>query len=432
MSILNNTLDKNPIYLFRQLLILRTAVLLCIIGVCLVARSYLAVEIAIAKICTVLALSLGFSALFAFYHHKRGAVSALALYLQLVFDALLLATVVYFTGGSANPFIYYWLVLIAICAAIFNRRSTVIFTSITIALYSGMLYIDMGHHLQHTSSDFGLHLIGMWINFVGSALLITFFIGYLAAALRARQEMLAKVREDTLKNEQLVGIGTLAASTLHSLGTPLSSLNLLAEELGDLARDRDQALRAQMMQEQVARCKETLSRLSRLTDNEHFAEAPKSAAQIIAEIAEHYKVTAAAPMPVFSMAAHCDSVFIQHNLLLTHALINLIDNAIRAAKTKVQATVGYDEDFVKLQIVDDGDGVPEEISNYWGQSAVPSANQGMGIGVFLANSTIEKLGGSINLQRLDTKRATSLTEVSVKLPRCEALALQVEDADRHL
>lgn len=419
MPILNNTLDKNPIYLLRQLLILRTTVLFCVIGASFVARTYLQVEISIVTIGTVIGLGLGFSAMLAFYHHKRATVSALALYLQLIFDALLLATVVYFTGGSANPFIYYWLVLIAICAAIFNRRSTVVFTSITIMLYSSMLYVDMAQHLQHASSDFHLHLIGMWINFVGSALLITFFIGYLAAALRARQELLAKVREDTLKNEQLVGIGTLAASTLHSLGTPLSSLSILAEELSDLARNTEQATLAQMMQDQVVRCKQTLSRLSQLTDSEHFAEIPKPIAQVMAEICEHYKVTAASPMPSFTAAAGCDTVFIQHNLLLNHALINLIDNAIRAAKNEVHVAVGYDANTVKLQITDDGKGVPEEISRYWGQSALPSGNQGMGIGIFLANSTIEKLGGSINLQTLDNLRTASLTEVSVELPRCE-------------
>ena len=391
--------------------------LLCVIGASLVARAYLELEISLANIFSITALGLGFSAISAGYHLKQAAISPLALYQQLVFDALLLAMIVYLTGGSANPFIYYWLVLVAICAAIFNRRLTVSFTLVTVLLYSMMLYADMGEHLQHASSSFHLHLIGMWINFVGSALLITFFIGYLAAALRAQQEQLTKVREETLKNEQLVGIGTLAASTLHSLGTPLSTLNMLAEELGDTTADASQSELAQLMQNQVSRCKQTLSKLSELVDSENFGEVPKSISEVLTDIAEHYRVVSASPMPSFEAAEGSEQVFILHNLLLSHALINLIDNAIRAAKSQVNVTLSYNSEIVRLQITDDGEGIPSEISQYWGKSALPASKQGMGIGVFLANSTIEKRGGAINLQR-HKKTSGGLTEVLVELPRC--------------
>ena len=56
----------------------------------------------------------------------------------------------------------------------------------------------------------------------------------MANAIKVRELNLAEARENEIRNEQLVAIGTLAAGTAHALGTPLSTMAVLLTELDKL------------------------------------------------------------------------------------------------------------------------------------------------------------------------------------------------------
>ena len=99
-----------------------------------------------------------------------------------------------------------------------------------------------GEHDAHGwQADFNLHLLGMWFNFALSAVLIAWFVARMAQSLRERDQRLAVAREAALRNEQLVALGTLAAGAAHELGTPLSTIAVIATEL-ERDRGHDSAL----------------------------------------------------------------------------------------------------------------------------------------------------------------------------------------------
>ena len=89
---------------------------------------------------------------------------------ELILDGIWLILVIYFSGRSANPFIYYFLVLIAMSAVVSSARVAWLFSVTGISVYTLFLYLDMRNHFAHVEDDYRFHLLGMWVNFVGSSL----------------------------------------------------------------------------------------------------------------------------------------------------------------------------------------------------------------------------------------------------------------------
>src|SRR5699024_12004468 len=106
--------------------------------------------------------------------------------------------------------------------------SDVCSSDLTFLLWFHVPLPPLEHYLM---SDFDLHVIGMWVNFVLSAALLAGLFALLADNIRRRDAMITQAREDRLRNEHVVALGALAASAAHELSTPLSTVDLLADEL---------------------------------------------------------------------------------------------------------------------------------------------------------------------------------------------------------
>lgn len=402
--------------LLKRLLILRALV---IIGSALVYIGGFVVHIDKGALLPYL-LVLGATAVYSFgvwFYYNRKPVSFGVLAAQLVWDSLVILIMVWFSGRSTNPFIYYWLVIIAISASIFSPKVVWAFCLGGIATYSSLMYLDFNLHLAHMNTQFRAHLVGMWLNFVGSALLISFFIGRLTGALREKERTLALAREEILKSEQLIGIGTLAASTVHSFGTPLSTIAMAIDEIEALHQDLETTACTQIIQAQINRCKQTMSKLSALAGDNFATEAPTALNTLIADIHEHFSLANSSPIPVITTSESIDKVLVAGGMLLKHALINLIDNAVHAAKTQVKVEFTLIAGCLEVVIQDDGGGIAPDLLPELGGVIASPKDAGMGIGILIANSTIERLNGEVHFSNPDNKNHQPLTRVLVKLPK---------------
>jgi len=343
------------------------------------------------------------------------------IFIHLVLDSLLILALVSISGTTANPFIYYLLVLVAINAVLFEKRASWSFSIFTIMLYTLLLYFDIKDHASHALNDFQLHLIGMWVNFVGSTVIINFFISRLSTALRDREILLAQARENNLKNEQLIGIGTIAASTVHALRTPLSTIAVLLSDLKSDHQSAEFVADIDLLLRQVDRCKETTDKLASLADipeNENQVEKPE---ELFLFLKEHYLLTHQKITPEFKILTSEHSASIQKNILLRQAIMNLIDNAIHAAKQSVVIHFEIIGKHLIIKIHDDGAGIPREIIENWGKPFLSKKEGGLGIGIFLANSTIERLGGKVILHNVTLHKGNdqSGTTIEVSIPTLE-------------
>lgn len=344
---------------------------------------------------------------------------------ELIIDGVWLALVVYWSGRSENPFIYYFLVLIAIASTVLRARQAWLFSLAGIMIYSVFLYRDIHHHFEHMPDDYQFHLLGMWVNFCGSSIVACYFISKLAASLRSHQAQLSRAREETLRNEQLIGIGTLATSTVHALGTPLSTLTVLLGEMRNESETVEKRQDIDLMLSQIGRCKDTMKKLSRLAEQENSQPELATVQQLASNLREHYAIVKPLHPPQFHCDELCEKSQLRQSLLLRHALINLIDNAIDAAKTFVCVNFQRRESALLITITDDGPGMAQELLERWGKPQKSTKKSGLGIGVFLANSTIEKLGGTVAIDSVDADTAAAQkhteikTQVLVTLPLIE-------------
>lgn len=318
---------------------------------------------------------------------------------ELALDYLWVFAVVALVGRSTNPFIYYYLVLSAVAAAALPLLFAWAFCALGILIYSFMMYLDLNAHYEHMPRDYQVHLLGMWVNYVGSSLVICVFVGYLRRWGQAQQEKLTQLRENQLKNEQLIGIGTVAATTIHSLATPLATLHLLAEEMSlQPCSDEQTAQDLHTMKTQITRCRNTIAGLSELA-RQHDEIKALTVAQIVTALADHYTLQQPDLLLDIQYATPCEDVMVLADPLLIHALINLVNNALESDQRNSRITFWADQNNLHVTIRNHSAQAMEDILQRWGRPGASSKETGLGIGSMLANSTIERLQGAVTLER---------------------------------
>jgi len=147
----------------------------------------------------------------------------------LLLDVLLLTALLYFNGGSHNPFAALYLVHVAMAVVVAPAVWTWI---IVAAVAGGYGTLSFGHVpgsgllLPHDATS-----LLNWVALVLVAVVIAYFIGRLTRSLRMRERQLADLREQSSRNERLAALTTLAAGAAHELGTPLATIAVVAKEL---------------------------------------------------------------------------------------------------------------------------------------------------------------------------------------------------------
>lgn len=366
------------------------------------------------------------SVAFGFWRLKSASVISNAeVFSHLVFDVVVLILLLINTGGASNPLISYLLVLLAVTATLLPKSYVNTFAVSSIAIYTFFILADLqndhqsGMDTMGQEMSFQLHLVGMWVIFVVSAILISVFITRMASTIKVREATLAQAREKEIRNEQLVAIGTLAAGTAHALGTPLSTMAVLLTELdrskidelnmGEVKED------ISLLKDQVTRCKNSLGELTRYYNKDGGeTEKPVTLPNFVGEI-QDYIINIHPSANVHFQYDPNDSLILVSDLSLKHALINIIENSIKAANKKVLvriAAAGAAAEQLEIAISDDGPGIPAEVLEKVGEPFISVRKESMGIGIFLANAAIQKLNGTIELFNLKQGGAKTL----IKLP----------------
>ena len=352
---------------------------------------------------------------------NNSPVSNMELFAQLCADVLALSVLLYYSGGSANPFISLFLLPLIIAAATLPRSYTWAMAAITTGCYSVLMKFYMplpvvnrhiGHegHWQHVMPQdeaFSMHVIGMWAGFGISTIVVAYFVVKMAYAVRERDQALTKLREETLRNERIVALGTQAAGAAHELGTPLSTLAVVIGELqreqGTLPEWRDNLT---ILDEQVRACKRILDTLlanAQETEThstqslQQFLSATLDEWQLLRpEVRYRYQPSVAQPVPQ-----------LRTEPALRAALLNLLNNAADASPQEIEIRTYWDADHITVQIHDHGPGLTPEVAARAGSAFFTTKQEGRGLGLFLANATVERMGGSVRLYNREGGGATT-------------------------
>jgi two-component system sensor histidine kinase RegB len=317
-------------------------------------------------------------------------------------DTLVLGYLLYFTGGASNPFITLLLVPIALSAAALSVRAILAVAALTglayLILLSWHVPLPMPMH-DESQGGFSLHVAGMGVNFVISALLLGFFINRLAHELRLQQLEVQRVRERALRDEGILAIATQAAGAAHELNTPLSTMRTLLPELrrehaGDVSLAEDLSL----LESQVDRCRTILREMVAFGKAQLSQEPERlSVAEFIQGCTERFQLLRPEAELLLELDPATSQTVLRTPPGLRHALLNLLNNAADASATveshAVALRVSSDAQWLQLTIRDQGPGFAATGDLVLlGQS---HKQGGLGLGLALAEATAERLDGEL-------------------------------------
>lgn len=369
------------------------------------------------------------------------SVTEIELFFQIVLDVLALTTLLYLTGGASNPIIWVFLLPLVLTAIMLPQSYAWNMVILTCGMYTILIAYNIplppvGQHIpdldlvnlgtQHYPRDmrdaqyFNLHIFGMWLGFVVSAGLVAFFVVELSRTLKERERSLAETRENALRDERVIALGTLAASAAHDMGTPLGTMAILAHEIELEYRPpkfHDLNKKITIINQQLVRCKEALSLLS-ASAGEMRAESgqPMLLAEYFKELLKLWRAhntSSRLNLCITPTNTNANARIIADRTL-THSIINILNNAAQAspAEQGINFNADWDDRFLRLKISDFGPGFPAEIIEFAGKQPVASNKQGLGVGLFLTYTTISRLGGKIKFFNLASGGAC----VDISLP----------------
>jgi len=366
--------------------------------------------------------------------HGENPVSNPELFAQLSVDVVALTVLLFYSGGSTNPFISLYLLPLVIAATTLPPRYTWGMAALTTLCYTFLMkfYVplpiadeqfpaesgmhDMGefsHDMAGIAQDniFNLHVLGMWLGFVFSATIIAWFVVRMAQAVRLRDETLARVREDILRNERIVALGTQAAGAAHEMGTPLSTMAVVIGELQHDGSAGQPELHESLaiLDEQVRGCKRILDKILANAQDSGTVTL-QSVDALMEELLDEWQLL----RPNAQYRFHSSDVKpvprISADITLRAALMNLLNNAADASPQPIEIIAGWDSAVFTLKIYDRGAGLSKEAALKAGSPYFTTKQDGRGLGLLLANATIERMDGTVRLYNRDEVGAiTELT-----------------------
>ncbi len=345
---------------------------------------------------------------------RRWPVTAAEIAVNLVVDMLALGALLYWSGGSTNPFVSLFLVPVALAAAFLPVRYIVLVLLLAAGLYTVLLwrYVPLAPVGSRFGGDFNLHVWGMWASFILSAVIAAVFVRRLARVGQRREREVAELRARLMRDEHIVSAGALAAGVAHEMNTPLATIGLLAREVAEAPDDTAQVVAdADEILRQVAHCKSRLKRLQQRAGG----GGGQAAGPLLTVALEDWAALRADVAVDFDLALDAMPPFAAVDDLAM-ALVNLLDNAadasVEGGRPEVAVEARYAGGELRVAIDDHGRGLSPEQLRRAGRESFSSKAEGLGLGLVLSHATLERIGGRLTM----TNRAGGGTRVTVRVP----------------
>jgi two-component system sensor histidine kinase RegB len=436
----------------RRLLLLRCGAILAQLTTLILVHRFLSTDFSWLPMLSAIGLLTLVSALTWWRLTLNFPVGSLELFLQLTVDVLVLTVLLYYGGGSTNPLVSIYLLPLVIAAATLPRRLIWGMAALTLTCYSLLMvwYVPLpnGHvhevptpvqqmdHSHHNMAgmdmstmnmaappaaaaplkdSFNTHVLGMWLGFLISAVVVSFFAAEMARVVRVRDAQLTRVREEILRNERIVALGTQAASAAHELGTPLSTMSVVIGEMRRDCSSQEYQDSLNILNDQVRNCKRILDSLLKHAQE---TSGELSLEEFFRNVLGEWQLLRPTVHYNFQVKGLQPSPRVRADLALRSALLNLLNNAADASPDDMNILLHWNEVNLTLEIQDHGPGLTPEAAARAGSAFFTTKQEGRGLGLFLANATLERLEGSVRLSNREGGGAT--TEVNLPLSRIAA------------
>jgi two-component system sensor histidine kinase RegB len=332
-----------------------------------------------------------------------------------LFDVLMLSTVLFFTGGTKNPFAILFIVHVAVGVVVLSPVWTWVIFALSITAYAMLSFLNRpllpdGRVLPYWASE-----VGGWLALVLTSGLTVYFIGRLQSSLRQREQELLSTRERVMRSERLASVTALAAGAAHELGSPLGTIAVVAREL-ELNASRGAPANeisedAQLIREEVERCRAILNRMRlEVGDDLRFQPSAVSAQEFIdgacVDLVDERKAQVVA-----DVTPGCEQIFLPSRAIL-RAVGVLLRNGFEASRPGASITlrVSRTGNFAEATVIDTGHGMPPDVLKRAGEPffTTKEMGRGMGMGLFIVKLIAEQNGGGVRMES-EAGRGTTAT-----------------------
>jgi len=344
-------------------------------------------------------------------------------------DLSLIFALLYLTGGGDSPFVNLFYPLVAVNAYYFGR-----WVGLGLALLAGLIYWAAAHLAPPEAAWTAVVIL------MGLVGLPAFALGHVAdRERRARSEVerlyaeltgtltrLQAAQAELLVAERMATVGRLALKVAHEVRNPIAAIELNAEIVGDLVKERG----GQDMEEAatlVTAIREQVSALDALTEEYlAFARFPRpqydedSVNEMVAALVEFVRPVAARQGSV--VEATTDQAvppMAIDRTLLRQAILNLVKNGLEALNRGGKLTVSTRrvDDQVQIAIHDTGPGVTPDVGKRLFEQFFTTKPQGTGLGLYISRQVIEEHGGTLRWE--STPGAGTTFTASLPIKRAE-------------
>ena len=360
------------------------------------------------------------SNLYLTFVYQKTQLSDRSAFIFLVIDILQLGILLYLTGGIVNPFIIFILIPSVFSSSNLSFRTNCLFVALTtiiiiiLTFYSTDLPFPLSNHF-HVSP---YYLYSIPIALIIALIFLNYFAMTFGTESRLRKEALSKMEEVMANEHELLSLGGQAAAAAHSLGTPLSTITIISNELSKQFKGQKEVEKdIELLSSQVERCNAILKKLTlNPVEEDDFIDKDISIREYINEIVQSFTEISKKNF-IFNYDQDSNKKKITKSIEIIYGLRNFIGNANKFAKNNVFINLKSNSEFTEVTIEDDGSGYPSDIIQKIGEPYLKTYDlqsklkTGLGLGIFIGKTLLEKNFASVNCRNSKTR---SGAEVLIK------------------
>ena len=351
------------------------------------------------------------SNIFLFYFFKKNQLQEKISLTFLTLDIIQLSFLLYLTGGTINPFSIFLII-----PSIFASNSLSIRTNILLIILTISSIILLTFYHQELPSPLNEYIFSNYYYYsVPLALIIALiFLSFFALTFgnesKVRKDALDKIQEVISKENELVSLGGQAAAAAHSLGTPLSTIKIISQDLYDNFKNNKELKKdVELLLSQVDRCNVILKKLSlNPVVEDDFIDKDITLHNYVKEIVNSFEEISDKNF-IINTEQNYNSFEISKLIEVVYGIRNFIGNANKFAKKNIYISITSDSENSSISVEDDGSGFPKDILTKIGDPYIKSlqsknkSRAGLGLGIFIGKTLLEKNKAKLIIRNSETR-----------------------------
>lgn len=314
-----------------------------------------------------------------------------------------LAGLLFMTGGLQNPFSFLFLAPVLISATALPVRMTIALGIVAVACASNLVFY---HYPLPWDSDDPLvlppiYLFGVWLSITLAIGVTSLYAFQVTEEARQLSDALAATELVLTREQHLTQLDGLAAAAAHELGTPLSTIFLISRELEKTVPDGPLSADLRILREQATRCRDILAKIAQLSSSGAPFDHMKLSLLIEEVVAPHRDFDV--DIKVRIAVAPSREPVVSRNPAILYGVGNILENAVDFANDIVEVNAWWNSETVEIVISDDGPGIAPDMLKRIGEpyvsrraSADEGDRRGLGLGVFIARTLLERTGAKVS------------------------------------